>query len=317
MIRAAIDIGTVTCRLFVAEVDGRIERELVRECRITDLGIGVNESKLLSEDAIERVVACIADYRDLCDAVAAQHGLTHIPTIAIATSAARDARNSQELVDRLAQLGIGLAIIPGTLEADLSFRGASSEFPDENIAVVDVGGGSTEVIFGNAQAGITFAHSFDIGCRRITEMFIHADPPAPEELEAAQAYVVEQFAAVLAGKLASDPIQRVVAVAGTATSVVSIDEAMEVYDSARVHKTVVPAETLTRVLERLAALPEEEREQVIGLEPKRAGVIVAGMLILRGVLSVLGQRCFTVSESDILQGIIMTSAEKNTLQDPE
>lgn len=308
MIHAAIDIGTVTCRLLVAEVNGRIERELVRECRITDLGIGVSESRLLREDAIERVVACIADYRDLIDAIAREYH-QDIPTTAIATSAARDARNSQQLVDRLAALGVDLSIIPGTREADLSFRGASAEFPDERIAVLDVGGGSTEVIFGSAHTGITFAHSFDIGCRRITEAFIRTDPPAPEEMSAAREYLRASFASKLAAPLEANPIQRVIAVAGTATSVVSVDEAMAVYDPTRVHKTVVPAATLARVLERLAMLPEADRRQVIGLEPKRAGVIVAGMLILQCALEALGQDAFTVSESDILQGIIMSSAE--------
>lgn len=317
MICAAIDIGTVTCRLLIVEVNEQIERELVRECRITNLGIGVSQTGFLRDDAIERVVACIADYRALCDAVARERGLAEIPIAAVATSAARDASNSDELQAKLIALGIKLDIIPGTHEAELSFRGASSEFPDEAIVVVDVGGGSTEVIFGDARSGVSYAHSFDIGCRRITEMFIRSDPPAAEELERAHAYLVESFASVLDLELSHRFVQRVVAVAGTATSVVSIDEAMENYDSARVHKTVVSEATLVRVLTMLARLTEAERKEVVGLEPKRAGVIVAGMLILKSVLQVLRQDCFTVSESDILQGIIMACAEKKIADAPE
>ncbi|WP_251198440.1 Ppx/GppA family phosphatase [Anaerotardibacter muris] len=310
MILAAIDLGTVTCRLFVAEVASGIERELVRECTITNLGIGVSQTGVLRQDAIDRVVQCIAGYRAQCDAIAHEYGLDALPLVAVATSAARDAKNSDELVAALAQVGVELNIIPGQREAQLSFLGASSEFPGEAIAVVDVGGGSTEVIFGNALAGVEFAYSFDIGCRRITEMFLPSDPPTANELAQARAYLLESFAAVLEPQLAQRELQRMVAVAGTATSVVSVSEEMAVYDSALVHKTVVSADLLDSVLQRLAALTEEERKQVVGLEPKRAPVIVAGMLILQCVLEVLGQTSFTVSESDILQGIVMASSQE-------
>lgn len=309
MICAAIDIGTVTCRLFIAEVDKGIERELVRECRITNLGIGVSHTKMLADDAIERVVECVRDYRRICDEVACAHDLDRISISAVATSAARDAKNSDVLVDELAQLGINLAIIPGEREAYLSFLGASSEFPGEKLVVIDVGGGSTEVIFGSSSTGVEFAHSFDIGCRRITELFIHSDPPASDELAAAKAYLHKSFSALLARPLEEHPVQRAVALAGTATSVVSVDQAMEVYDSSCVHKTLVEDRTLDAVLKRLAGLTLEQRKLVVGLEPKRASVIVAGMLILQSVLTVLGQSSFTVSESDILQGIVMAQQD--------
>ena len=135
-------------------------------------------------------------------------------------------------------------------------------------------------------------------------MFLTSDPPRIEELASARTFITEELHSVLGIRFKGFFADRVVAVAGTATSVVSVDEAMEVYDSARVHKTVVSRETLSRVATMLAALPEEDRKCVVGLEPKRAGVIVAGMLILECVLDVLGQDSFTVSESDILQGII-------------
>jgi exopolyphosphatase/guanosine-5'-triphosphate,3'-diphosphate pyrophosphatase len=311
MISAAIDIGTVTCRLFVAEGESRIERELLRECRITNLGIGVSQTGVLSFEAIDRVVECVMAYKALCDLIAHDEGLDEIPITAVATSAARDAKNADELIDRLAQVGIVLDVIPGALEAELSFRGASIDFPDEQIVVVDVGGGSTEFILGSAERGVEFARSFDIGCRRITEMFIQSDPPSENELVAARDYVLKSFAPLLEIIARLHPVQRVVAVAGTATSVVSVDLAMEPYDPARVHKAIVPRETLDAVFRLLASMTEEQRKEVVGLEPKRASVIVAGMLILQCALQVLGQTSFTVSESDILQGIIMTAWEKN------
>lgn len=312
MIRAAIDLGTVTCRLMIADVNGRLERELLREVRIVNLGMGVSKSGVLHPASIARVVACVSDYVDLIGAVARANSLESIPLTAVATSAARDAKNSEELVAALAKLGVSLNIIPGELEADLSFLGASSEFPDEEIAVVDVGGGSTEVIFGTSKKGRTFAHSFDIGCRRITEMFIRSDPPLPVELDQARGYIRGCLASIF-GKQFIPRLDRVVAVAGTATSVVSIDQAMEVYDPDLVHKTVVPISTLQAVTLLLAGLPETGRAEVVGLEPKRAGVIVAGMIILECVLDALKERSFTVSESDILQGILMASSTTDTL----
>lgn len=304
MLYAAIDIGTVTCRLLVCKIERGIQQELVRECRIVNLGIGVSKTGILQEDAIERVVSCVKEYRELVRAIAQKEEVPSIPIGTVATSASRDARNAGELVSRLHELGVDLLVIAGEVEADLSFRGASAEFPGERLVVVDVGGGSTEVIFGSAQEGVLFSHSFNIGCRRITEMFLASDPPRIEELANAREFITEELHSVLGIRFEGFFPDRVVAVAGTATSVVSVDEAIEVYDSARVHKTVVSRETLLRVATMLAALPEEERKCVVGLEPKRTGVIVAGMLILECVLDVLGQDSFTVSESDILQGII-------------
>lgn len=304
MLYAAIDIGTVTCRLLVCKLERGIQQELVRECRIVNLGIGVSKTGILQEDAIERVVSCVKEYRELVRAIAQKEEVPSIPIGAVATSASRDARNAGELVSRLHEIGVDLLVIAGEVEADLSFRGASAEFPGERLVVVDVGGGSTEVIFGSAQEGVLFSHSFNIGCRRITEMFLASDPPRIEELANAREFITRELHSVLGIRFEGFFPDRVVAVAGTATSVVSVDEAMEVYDSARVHKTVVSRETLLRVATMLAALPEEERKCVVGLEPKRAGVIVDGMLILECVLDVLGQDSFTVSESDILQGII-------------
>ena len=304
MLYAAIDIGTVTCRLLVCKLERGIQQELVRECRIVNLGIGVSKTGILQEDAIERVVSCVKEYRELVRAIAQKEEVPSIPIGAVATSASRDARNAGELVSRLHEIGVDLLVIAGEVEADLSFRGASAEFPGERLVVVDVGGGSTEVIFGSVQEGVLFSHSFNIGCRRITEMFLASDPPRIEELANAREFITRELHSVLGIRFEGFFPDRAVAVAGTATSVVSVDEAMEVYDSARVHKTVVSRETLLRVATMLAALPEEERKCVVGLETKRAGVIVAGMLILECVLDVLGQDSFTVSESDILQGII-------------
>ncbi len=306
---AALDIGTVTCRLLLAQVENGTLIELERRCAITDLGIGVDKTGVLRDDAIERVVAQIAEYLQVVEIYRTPQ-FPDIPIIAMATSASRDAKNADVLVGKLRALGVELSVIEGSREAALSFRGASCGFEGQNLLVADIGGGSTEIVLGVGGQPPKLAHSFNIGCRRVTERFLASDPPAAAECEQARQWVRQQFAPFFAqAKQQGIAIDRIVAVAGTATSVVSIDKHMAVYDSAEVHGTVVSAATLQGIHDRLRALPLEERKQVVGLEPKRAGVIVAGMGILQEVLSAAGCESFTVSESDILQGIILGACE--------
>lgn len=302
---AAIDIGTVTCRLLVADIEQGVLTEQERQCAITNLGIGVDKTGLLAPDSIDRVVEQIADYLRIIKTYRDSEHPT-IPIGAIATSASRDAKNSSELVERLQALGISLSVIQGEREASLSFKGASCNFTGENILVVDIGGGSTEVIFGVGGGNPRFAHSFNIGCRRVTERYFHGDPPTAEEHALARLWVQSQLAPVFCeARKQGCIIDRVVAVAGTATSVVSIDKHMEVYDSAEVDGTRVPRSVLERIYKEVSSKPLQQRKQVVGLEPARASVIVAGMAILLEVLDAAGCAEFTVSESDILQGLIM------------
>ncbi len=308
---AAIDIGTVTCRMLVADVeDGRLV-ERAKEYAITNLGEGVDATGELKCEAMQRVAHTIDRYLSVRDAlIDANH--PSIKTIVMATSASRDARNADEFRQLLAQRGIELAVIPGKREAALSFAGASCEFAGERIMVVDIGGGSTEVIVGEAGRRPDAARSFDIGCRRVTDRFIFADPPAKEEMCAARAWIRESMAAYFEELAQTGRVDRVVAVAGTATSVVSIRERMERYDSTRVHKARVSLEELRQVTELLSSCTLAQREQVVGLDPKRAPVITAGMLILEEVLGLAGATSFTASESDILQGMILDAAGELT-----
>lgn len=307
----ALDIGTVTCRLLVADVeDGRII-DVDKEYAITDLGVGVDATGRLSEAAIERVLACVDRYLE----VLARYDTPEHPVrrlIAMATSASRDAANGPEFAARLAERGVTLAVIPGSREAQLTFLGASSDFPGENLLVVDIGGGSTEVVAGRFGEDPIASHSFNIGCRRVTERFFRDDPPTAGQMDAARQWIRETMAPYFEGlATAGFAIDRVVAVAGTATSVVSIREAMEVYDSSRVHKAVVAAGELAAIEERLAAEPLEERKTTVGLDPKRAGVIVAGFVILEEVLALAGADAYTASESDILHGMIFEAAQED------
>lgn len=304
---AAIDIGTVTCRMLVADVAGGRVVPLAKEYAITNLGEGVDATNRLKPEAMARVAAAIDRYLAVRDSLDVPEAPV-LATTCMATSAARDAENSGEFVALLAQRGLELAVISGDEEAALSFRGASAEFAGERIMVVDVGGGSTEVVTGVAGGDVRTAHSFNIGCRRVTERFLASDPPADAELEAARMWMRDQFASYFAQVPEAREIDRMVAVAGTATTVVSIRERMEVYDSARVHGAVVSREDVARIGHDLAALSLNERKQVVGLDPGRAPVITAGMVILEEVMRAAGVSAFTVSESDILQGMILEAA---------
>lgn len=306
---AAIDIGTVTCRMLVADIDeaGALH-ELRREYAITNLGEGVDASGVLKPEAMQRVADVVARYQAILDTCEPEDG-GGITVTAVATSASRDARNADEFVALLAEAGITLTVVPGEREAALSFAGASCDFAGERILVVDVGGGSTELVAGRAGEAPVQAHSFDIGCRRVTEKFLEADPPSDEELGRARAWIAEEMRSYFddlgAGGFAPE---RVVAVAGTATSVVAVHEHMAEYDSSRVHRSVVERAVLDEVYAQLASVGLDERRRTAGLDPGRAPVIVAGLVILQVVLDLAGMPSFTVSESDILHGIVLEAA---------
>lgn len=306
---AAIDIGTVTSRLFVADVDESGVKTVRRECAITNLGEGVDATGTLSEEAIDRTVAQVAVYRAMVDECAAEKPVDRL--VALATSASRDASNADVFVNRLREVGVELTVIPGEREAELSFLGASNDFRGQDLLFSDIGGGSTELVFGRADAEegelvpevfMADGHSFDIGCRRMTERFLVSDPPAPAEVEAATEWAREVLAPFFANGHACE---RVVAVAGTATSVVAVKDELVPYDSSRVHGAVVTREEFDRVAKLVTELPLEERMKLPGIQPKRAGVLPAGMIILGVVMELAGVEEFTACESDILIGIVL------------
>lgn len=306
---AAIDIGTVTCRMLVADVDeaGRLH-ELDREYAITNLGEGVDATGMLKPEAMRRVAETVGRYLEVLRGFETPEHPS-IELRAMATSAARDARNASAFEALLADLGVTLSVIPGEREAALSFAGASCDFMGERLLVVDIGGGSTEVIAGCAGGEPERSHSFNIGCRRVTEKFLPSDPPSVSELECARSWVEEGMRPFF-DELRADGFapERLVAVAGTATTVVSVREHMKVYDTARVHKACVTRAELDRVADEFERVGLAERERIVGLDPGRAPVIVAGMVILQTVLDLAGVDAFTVSESDILHGTILDEA---------
>ena len=308
--RAVIDIGTVSTRLLIAdELAGRAET-VMRETTITNLGVGVSQTGVLTPEGIGRVADTVARYAEAIE----ENGIERVDgafdphrVIAIATSAARDAANGDELVAAVAEQGVTLLIIPGDLEAKLSFAGATSDFHGDGLLVHDIGGGSTEVILGSSHPGedstIEVRRSFDIGCRRVTEMFLRTDPPTPEEMEQARAWILEQFEPYIA--TFKEGITRIIGVAGTSTSVVSMSRELAVYDSSKVHGQTITRHEVQRLTSMLASMDVEGRRHVTGLHPQRAEVIIAGTIILDAILEATGASEFTVSEADNLVGTIL------------
>jgi exopolyphosphatase/guanosine-5'-triphosphate,3'-diphosphate pyrophosphatase len=293
---AAIDLGTNSTRLLVADVDdGRI-REVHRGLEITRLGERVDEGGRLLPAAIARVHAVL-------DGFAGEvNGLDVELTLAVATSAVRDADNGEAFLDELAaRYGFAVRLLDGDEEAAFTFRGVSAGRAVEPVTlVVDIGGGSTELTLGGPD-GVVSSTSLQLGCVRLTERFLHTDPPTSGELTACAAHVRETLPALRP--------ERAIGVAGTITTLAALDLGLSEYDPERVHGHRLSRAGVERGFERLATLPLAERERVPALEPARAPVIVGGIAVLREVLDAYGLDEIEVSEQDILHGAALAAAE--------
>ena len=302
---AAIDIGTVTTRLLVAEVgpDG-VAEEVARSTDITHLGEGLTATGCLEYQAMRRVATVVESYAELMGALDVE------AYTAVATSASRDAGNGREFAAMLAERDVVTTIIDGAREAELAFLGATAQLDGEGLLVVDCGGGSTELIYGSAasdDAGrrleIDAARSIDVGSRRMTELFLHCDPPQRSELERAREWAAGELRGYF-DRLDERP-RTMIGLAGTATSLAAIQLELAEYDAEKVHGYELTGSDLTGLLEMLAGLPLAARREVVGLHPERAGVIVAGTLIFETVLALAGLDRMVVSEHDILYGILL------------
>ena len=362
---AVIDIGTVTCRLGVADVaGGRVER-CAKTSTICNLGEGVAETGRLSEAACARVLACV-------DQALAQARAAGVPIACCTlTSAARDAENSAVLLDGLRARGVVPEVIPGEVEGSLTFLGVAQDFRGQRIMVADNGGGSTEIAVGtlaadggdgaadggdDADGGMTpvdagaaaddaapatsasarpvggvaagsasdhpaepatsanaltleAVRSLNVGCRRVTDLFLsREDPPSAASLDEARKFCRNAFEEGLpaAARGAAEP-SRLVCVGGTVTTLVAISAELNPYDPAFVHLHELSLAEVDALAERLASLPLERRREVVGLQPKRAGVIVAGAVCVGELMRACGVGALTVSESDLLFGLSLVA----------
>ena len=271
---AAVDIGTNSTRLLVADVDGKRVTPVVRHAKVTHLGEGVDAARRLLPDAIARVYTVLEQYREELEALGAEH------TVAVGTSAVRDAANGDEFMRGVAaSFGFETRLLSGDEEAELNRRGVGAD--DDSTLILDVGGGSTELIAGRFQT------SLDVGSVRLAERFLRDDPPPVSQREAAAAFV---------DSLLPDlDVRACIGVGGTA---------------AQLHALVgeLTLDAVESELERLAALPLAERRRVPRLDPDRAPVIVTGALIVRQVLRRYGLGRLAYSERDLLDGVAADAA---------
>jgi exopolyphosphatase/guanosine-5'-triphosphate,3'-diphosphate pyrophosphatase len=300
---AVIDIGTNSTRLLVADVERGGVRELARESRVTRLGRGVDLSGQLATEAIDDVCATVADY------ISIYKELDPERVAAIATSAVRDARNADAFMAELRErFALESRILDGDEEARLTYAGACTGCsPEEDTLLVDIGGGSTELVIGSGSE-VGFHTSVQAGTVRHTERHLRADPPAPSDLEDLAADVRSLIDAELVDR-AHVTASNGIAVAGTPTSLAAIDLELDPYDPDAVHGHRLGMPKVQHMLSQLASVPLEERRDITGLPPGRAPTIVAGAVILIQVMRAFGLREIEVSEHDILYGVALEAAK--------
>jgi exopolyphosphatase / guanosine-5'-triphosphate,3'-diphosphate pyrophosphatase len=297
--KAVVDIGSNSTRLLIAELhEGRVTGELDRRTTVTRLGAGVDADGRLSDDGMQRVFAVLDEYHDAIERLDVDAG------VAVMTSAVRDSTNGEQFAAEVQRrYGLEPHVLTGDQEATLTYLGATSERDPADTTptlVLDIGGGSTEMVIGTGHEA-SFHVSTQAGVVRQTERHLHTDPPTDSEQRAMSQDVRE----ILVTAVPSDKrraVQHGIGVAGTATQLAAIAQELEPYDAARVHGFELTGDEVRRLLARLAKLRLEERREVTGLDPARAPTIVAGALILVEVLDLFGLDRIEVSEHDILRG---------------
>jgi exopolyphosphatase/guanosine-5'-triphosphate,3'-diphosphate pyrophosphatase len=302
---AAFDVGTNSTRLLVADVDGgELVAEHAREMVITRLGKGVDRTGRFDPAALARTLEVLAGYAETCRRL----GVTRRRLVA--TSATRDAADRQAFLDGVRDLlGVDAEVLTGQAEAATAYRGATATLEgDRPTLVVDIGGGSTELILGDGRAARAMV-SLDIGCVRLFERHLHSDPPAAEETAALRADVAAHLAKV-ADVLDPSAADRVVGVAGTVTTVTAIALGLETYDPRRIHRVTLDTAEIAAVAGKLTAMTVAERAALPVMARGREDVIVAGALLLDELVRRFRIRRVIASETDILDGILLGLADR-------
>jgi exopolyphosphatase/guanosine-5'-triphosphate,3'-diphosphate pyrophosphatase len=303
---AVVDIGSNSTRLLIAEVEDHHVTELVRRSQVTRLGAGVDADGRLREDAMQRDFETLDRYRAEID----QHGCER--AVAVLTSAVRDSANGRQFAEEVqTRYSVEPRVLTGDEEAQLTFLGATNERSSSDrtpTLVLDIGGGSTELVIGCGR-NVVFHVSTQAGVVRQTERHLHHDPPEPGEL----AELAEDVRGILAAAVPAerrDSVRQGIAVAGTATSLAAIAQDLDPYDPEKVHGYMLSAGECDRILDRLSKMTLEQRRHVAGLHPDRAPTIVAGIVIFREVLSLFGLDQIEISEHDILRGAALAQVNR-------
>jgi exopolyphosphatase/guanosine-5'-triphosphate,3'-diphosphate pyrophosphatase len=303
---AVVDIGTNSTRLLVADVvDSRVA-EVDRRSRVTRLGRGVDLSGQLSSGAIEAVCEAVAEYAEIYRGAGADL------VEAIATSAVRDSANGGAFLAELRErFALSARVLDGDEEARLTYLGATTErVPSEPTVVIDIGGGSTELVVG-AGEGIDYHSSIQAGVVRHSERHLGSDPPTQAELESLAGDARGLIESAMAGANGRAKATAGIAVAGTPTSLAAIEEQLDPYDPERVHGHVLELAAIQRELSHLASASLEQRSQIVGLHPDRAPTIVAGVVILIEAMRAFGLDRVEVSEHDILYGAAIAAVSRH------
>jgi exopolyphosphatase/guanosine-5'-triphosphate,3'-diphosphate pyrophosphatase len=299
---AVVDMGTNSTRLLVADVDdGRVE-EIERRSTVTRLGRGVDTTQQLATEAIDDVAKAVGEYIEIYES------LKPDAVSVLATSAVRDAENSGAFIAELRErFALNARILTGDEEARLTYLGAvAGRAAADGTMVVDIGGGSTEIVVGSGH-DVTFHTSLQVGTVRHSERHIRGDPPAAPELEA----LAEDVRKLIFAELAAAEFFNIgigIAVAGTPTSLAAIEQELDPYDPAKVHGYVLTLDGIQHMYSMLSGKSLEERLKVTGLHPGRAPTIVAGVVILIQVMRAFGLQRIEVSEHDILHGAALEAA---------
>lgn len=296
---AAIDVGTNSTRLLIAEAHKDAYRDLDRRLLFTRLGEGVDSDRRIAPAALERTLAAIAEFCSVCG----EFGVRQIQVAG--TSAVRDAANAEEFLAAASQLsGRPAVALSGEQEAALSFLGATADLESAPVLVCDIGGGSTELVAGNPGSGVTGHVSLDMGSVRMTERFLVSDPPATEEVLMLEG-TVDELLESAGEQLGNVSGAELVGLGGTITTLGALSAGMDAYVSADVHRMTVDSQSLGAVYAELGQMSTAQREKMPVMPPGRADVIVAGASILNCILRRWKFDRLVVSEKDVLDGLVL------------
>ena len=304
---AGVDIGTLTCRLLIADLlpGGRL-REVRSDRRILRLGEGVDQTKQLSVTAMDRVLQCLKEWREIIDASSVDAAAV------VATSAVRDATNRDEFLDRVKhEAGLEVELISGEEEARRTMLGIRSGLPHgvTNVLALDIGGGSTEFIFDRPEQR-PVVRSIDIGVVRLCERLLYHDPPTDDEVRQAREWVTRETSAAVAG-MGNYQTATFVGTAGTVTSLAAMAQQLPTYEPARIHNYMLHIDTIQDLEQTLLNQKKTDRVGLPGLEKGREEVIAAGAIIIRTVMETLGMSAVLVSDLGLREGVLLELAGRS------
>ncbi|MBK5243470.1 MAG: Ppx/GppA family phosphatase [Eubacteriaceae bacterium] len=291
---AVIDIGTNSTRMLIFRNDQENLVRVNKSVRYTRMGQGVDRTGQLHPDAQKRNLEALEEYKNIAEDYDVK------AFYVFGTSAMRDAENTQEFTDQVKEkLGLDIEVISGEDEAELGFIGVSQSF-NEKLLIFDIGGGSTEFIFGENNE-LKKMISINLGCVRATEKYLFSDPPTFQELKRLNEDIYAELMEKVGDFIPQRPY-KLIGIGGTATSLSTIKQGLRIYDSEKVHESIITRDELEAMIEELSGKTIEERQNIAGLEAKRADIILAGALILLNIFKVTGEKSFTVSDFDNLEG---------------